>query len=125
MNAEKSFTQITLEFLLKNFTEEQTFRATDLYDLARRHQKYHPKMAVNNALKSLTTARCVVRDDEIENKHGGSSIIMYRITGKSTIVDKSVQHELNKAEEYQRMNKVQIRLQNVLNNIARNNQALN
>ena len=112
--------KVTLDYLHKHYTTEQTFRAADLYYLASRHGKINVKSCANNALRSLITAGCVVRlEDEIENKHGGSDISLYQLTGKTSLGDKTAEHYANIAERNNKINQAQLALQAAFNNIAR------
>lgn len=111
--------QLLLNHLLKTYTTEQCFSAPDLYHVMKDHGKI-ARTTTNNTLRKLISACCVIKTDEvIYNKHGGSDIPLYKITGKtSRHYNKTADHYAAIALRNQYLTECQLNLQGILNNIA-------
>lgn len=119
----KEIAEEMLTYLVKHYTTDETFTAPELYHIAKKYSSSY-KSCTNNQIRNLIAADCVERTEQfLANKHGGSDMPLYRITGKDVFIPtkrtKTAMHYDGIAERLAKMNECQINLQTALNNMTR------
>jgi hypothetical protein len=77
--------QAMLDYLLGKYTVGDEFIAMDLYHVAEKYT-HAMKSCTSNQLRVLVACGCVTRTlKRIKNDHGGSGLIVYMLTGKTTV----------------------------------------
>ena len=77
--------QAMLDYLLENYSVGDEFIAMDLYPVAKIYT-HAMKSCTSNQLRVLVACGCVTRTlKRIKNDNGGSGLIVYALTGKTTV----------------------------------------